>query len=350
MKLLKSVKIIYISLLILTFLVGSYFVYKYITLSKVQPSSITYQEKNTIDYKVYLKENDFFEENYLGEGKAYITTLIDYLDVAFNNKVSFNKETSGNYSYYIKGTILATKPNEKNVKYWEKEYILSEVKTVDFANQTNLNSSNSVKIDYQKYNDLLLEFRQNYKIAFDGSLLVELVFRNNIINDGQSFNEESISSLSIPLTQATIEVPVEIDESERTKTIQLEDDKEETLNRYQIAVTIYVGVLAFEVFMLSFRTRKIKDKNSYEEKLKRIMKEYDYIIVNLNTPINLRNMNVIDVSEFNELIDAHSEVRQPINLKQYKNKSEFILINDKVAWRYILQENGAHYEEEKNRI
>ncbi len=348
MKLLKSVKIVYISLLILTFLVGSYFVYKYITLSKEKPSYVTYQEKNTIDYKVYLKENEFFEENYLDEGKAYITTLIDYLDVTFNNNVSFNERLSGSYSYYIKGTILATKPNESNVKYWEKEYILSEMKTINFDEQSNLYNSESVRIDYQKYNDLLLEFRQNYKIGFDGSLLIELVFKNNVRKDGNLFNEESVSSLSIPLTQATIEVPVNLDESEKTKILKVEDNKEETLNRYKMAVIIYVGVMAVEVFLLSFRTRKIKDKNSYDEKLKKIMKEYDYIIVNLNTPINLKSLNVIDVSEFNELIDAHSEVRQPINYKQYKNKSEFILINDKVAWRYILQKNGAHNEKEKN--
>ena len=344
MKLLKSVKIVYISLLILTFLVGSYFVYKYIKLSKEKPSYVTYQEKNTIDNKVYLKENDFFEESYLDEGKAYITTLIDYLDVTFNNNVAFNEMLSGSYSYYIKGTILATKPNESNIKYWEKEYVLSEMKTINYTGQSNIYNSESVRIDYQKFNDMLLEFRQNYKIAFDGSLLIELVFKNNVIKEGNSFNEESVSSLSIPLTQATIEVPVDLDETEKTKVLKVDDDKEETLNRYKMAVIIYVGVMAFEVFMLSFRTRKIKDKNSYEEKLKRIMKEYDYIIVNLNTAINLKSLNVIDVSEFNELIDAHSEVRQPINYKQYKNKSVFILINDKVAWRYILQKNGAHYE------
>lgn len=350
MKLLKSVKIVYVTLFIITLLVGSYFVAKYVHISKIKPSYINYQEKNSVDYKVYLKENDFFEEPYLEEGKAYITTLIDYLDITFNNKVSFADKTSGSYTYYVKGTILATKPEESNVKYWEKEYILSDVKTVNYLDETNITNSNSVNIDYQKYNDLLLEFRQNYKIAFDGSLLIELVFENNIVKEGQTFSEKSISSLSIPLTQATIEVPVLLDETERTKTLELKNDNEETLVRYKTAVTIYIGVLAFEVFMLSFRTRKIKDKNSYEEKLKRIMKEYDYIMVNLNTPINLRDMNVIEVSEFSELIDAHSEVRQPINCKQYKSKTEFVLINDKVAWRYVLEENGAHYEKEKVRI
>ena len=56
MKLLKSVKIVYVTLFIITLLVGSYFVVKYVQISKIKPSYINYQEKNTIDYKVYLKE------------------------------------------------------------------------------------------------------------------------------------------------------------------------------------------------------------------------------------------------------------------------------------------------------
>lgn len=347
MEKLKKINIIFLVLFIITFIIGTYFVYKYIQVYNIKPSYMTYLEKNMIDYKVYLKENDFFEEPYLEKGNAYITTLIDYLDVSFNNHINFSENTSGSYTYYVKGTILATKQDESKSKYWDKEYILSEKKTVEYNDVTLLDLEHSVNVDYQLYNNLLLEFKNNYKIAFDGSLQVELYFINNIEKGDKTFEEKSVSMLSIPLTQATIEVPVEIDETEKTKTIELEDSTmvKEKLNNYFNIIAIIIGFLALEVFVLSFRTRKIQDKNSYEKRLRKIKKEYDTILVNLNNSVKLGDLNVIDVSDFGELIDAHSEVRQPINCKEFKNRTEFVLINDKYAWRYILKKEGARYEE-----
>ena len=347
MEKIKKLNIIILSLFIITFIIGIFFVYKYIQAYNIKPSYMTYLEKNTIDYKVYLKENDFFEKPYLEKGNAYITTLIDYLDVKFNDRISFSENTSGSYTYYVKGTILATRQDESKSKYWDKEYILSEEKTVEYNDVKLLELDHAVNVDYQLYNNLLLEFKNNYNIAFDGSLKVELYFINNIEKDGKTFEEKSVSMLSIPLTQATIEVPVEIDETEKTKTIELEDSTiiEEKINKYFNIIAIIVGFLALEVFILSFRTRKIQDKNSYEKRLKKIRKEYDSILVNLNNPIKLSDLNIIGVSDFGELIDAHSEVRQPINCQEFKNRTEFILINDKYAWRYILKKEGARYEE-----
>ena len=50
---------------------------------------IGYQENNSINYKVYLKENHYFETPYLEENGWYITNLIDYLDIDYRYIISF---------------------------------------------------------------------------------------------------------------------------------------------------------------------------------------------------------------------------------------------------------------------
>lgn len=45
--------------------------------------SIKYQENNDIDYKVHLKDNNFFDEEYLEKGKSYITSFIDYIHIDY---------------------------------------------------------------------------------------------------------------------------------------------------------------------------------------------------------------------------------------------------------------------------
>lgn len=301
---------------------------------------VNYKEDNDVDYKVYLKENNFFEESFLGKGDIYITNLIDYLDVDYKNSIIFDKKISGSYKYYIKAMISASKVNDENSNFWQKEYDLSDVKTVNY-NDTNVIAFNeNVKVDYQKYNDLLLKFKQQYNLSLDGTLKVTLYVENTINGEnGTSIDKKSYSILSIPLTKATIEVPIEITSDKKSDSLKSEivysNDKIYLI--YKI-VSIFMFALAILlVVFISILFIKQREKVSvYHKKINRILKEYDGIIVNLKKSISLAGLNVIDVSSFSELIDAHSEVRQPINYIASKNKAEFILINDKMAWRYVL--------------
>ena len=67
------------------------------------------------------------------------------------------------------------------------------------------------------------------------------------------------------------------------------------------------------------------------------MTTYDSIIVNVKDKPNIEDYNVIEVESFEELIDAHSELRMPINFYEEENKSIFILLNENTAWTYTLE-------------
>ena len=51
------------------------------------------------------------------------------------------------------------------------------------------------------------------------------------------------------------------------------------------------------------------------------------------------NIDVIEVDTIEDLIDAHSEVRQPINFYEDKEnkKGYFVLTNGNLAWKYVLR-------------
>ncbi len=71
--------------------------------------------------------------------------------------------------------------------------------------------------------------------------------------------------------------------------------------------------------------------------LKKILSTYDGIIVNVATLPKSRGYNIVKVKSFDELLDAHSEVRLPINYYRQKGKSTFILVNDTMLWMYVLR-------------
>lgn len=302
---------------------------------------LPFSEKNQIDYKVYLKENNFFDTKYLGMNQAYITSLIDYLDVNFNYNLVLDESRNGSYTYYIKGIMSADIQNSSS-SYWKKEYKITEPKTEEFKNKSVITINENAKISYDKYNDLLKSFKNEYGLSMDGSLKIFLYVTTNVNSElnGQKLVQNASSSISIPLTKATIEVPIAVN-ANSTKGILISDVIHLDSISYMISkivgsILILIAVILLIKLVLVF-VKKGEKKLSYIKKLKNILKTYDGIIVNSTNIPSTEGMKVIEVSEFGELLDAHSEVRLPINYYEDNKKAIFILMNESLAWKYTLE-------------
>lgn len=304
---------------------------------------INYEEINEVDYKVYLKENNFFDKPYLEKDGIYITSLIDYIDVDFNYNIKFDEKQTGKYKYYIKGIISATQLNN-NGNYWQKDYLLSEEHIINFNDVKEIVFEENVKVDYQYYNDILLEFKKQFNLSLDGNLKIILCVENLLTNElvEHDLKRVSISTLKIPLTKATIEVPIEIINNNDEGTL-----KTELIYSDEIIYIVYkvIGFICFingiaVTIILTLLFVKNKEKQSkFRKRIKSILKTYNSIIVNANNEPHLKNFDVIDVNDFSELLDAHSEVRLPILFIEKENLAMFVLINDKLAWRYIIMKD-----------
>ena len=337
----KKIKVILILVLSIIAFLASYLLFT-LSLDNRLQYKVNYKENNDIDYKVYLKANNFFEETYLGKDNIYITSLIDYLDVNFLQNIKFDQKITGSYVYYVKAIVSASSVNNADGNYWKKEYLISEKEKVDYKDTDEIVFNKDLKIDYQKYNDVLLEFKKEYNLALDGTLRIVLCIENNIdnvFNKDNQLSKSSISILQIPLTKATIEVPIEITTDKKTGVLTSEviykDDIIYLLYKIFAAVVFVLGVILL-LYVVLILVKKGEKESKYAKEIRKILKTYDSIIVNSIDSLNEDLFNIIDVDNFNELIDAHGEVRQPINYIRHKTYSEFILINDKMAWRYKI--------------
>ena len=319
---------------------------------------INYEEApNPIDYRVYLKKNDFFETDYLEEGVTYISSLIDYIDVNFNYKINFDESLAGRYKYQVKATILANKANDDG-KYWSKEYILEE-KNNKFKDSTYVSANQHIKLDYQQYNDLLSSFKKEYGLAIDGILHVEMIIDLDAYIDDDSkvvcdnrcdhLTKNNTLKMDIPLTQNSVDISINTNESSTSNGKIVYDKKVSDSISYMILS--YLGIasilvsLIILIFMIKYIIRKRRMISNYHKEINKILTTYDSIIVNSDTIKNLSKYNVIKVNTFEELLDAHSEVRMPINYMEVKdNYSIFVLISNDVAWIYRVV--GDEYEEE----
>lgn len=303
---------------------------------------VNYTENSSIDYKVFLNKNSYFDEPYLGKDKAYISSLIDYIDIDFAYDLKLNSKRSGKYLYYIKGVMSANANNSEN-NFWKKTYDLKKSEFIDYDDTNHISFSSNVKINYQEYNDLLLKFKEDFKLSMDGSFKVVLYVENYIDGvDDKSLSKQTITSLEIPLTKSTIEVPIKTDEISDSNIIAGDIVYNNSIFNYILrifSVIIFVAGLILISYNILKIVRGFEKISAYNKELRKILKTYDGIIVNVKQLNNLKGYNVIEVNNFSELLDAHGEIRQPINFYENNKQAVFTLINNKVVWKYVLKDN-----------
>lgn len=341
MNLKRKEKRIHIDKILLTFfsaiifsIIGS--IFTRIGIHNYEELKIKYNEKSNINYKVYLKKNNFFEEEYLEMNKTYIASLIDHIDIDFNYDLKLDDKVDGKYSYYIKGIVSADKANDSSNNYWQKEYILSEKKDIKYTNENKLKINSNISINYQEYNDILTAFKKEYGVAMDGKLKVMLVITNNITNEKIKRNilKEAELNLNIPLTSLTIEVPIETKAKKSNGYLINELVYDNNIKYTILEYTGYTLFVLAGIGIVYLMIAAIKCESVYQRKLKKILKTYDGILVEVDSLPDLTKFNVIYVKSFDELIDAHSEIRRPINFIQKSSHAKFLLINEGIAWVY----------------
>ena len=304
--------------------------------------TLKYQENESkIDYRVYLKKNDFFETEYLEkkDGKSYIASLINYIKVDYNYNIKFDHPVSGDYRYYVSATIESNKSNnEKN--YWSKDYKITDEKSMSIRDLSEFSIHENVDVDYNKYNSILNSFKKQLGLSTANGLLkiylnVKSNLKSNIDDNLVEVPIESKMMIQVPLSEMTIDALVEesVPSDVKEASVVLDEARVET---FKILGGIYIGAVIVCFILLIYITNVKKNINRYESELKKILNTYDGIIVNTKKLPDLTGYNVISVSSFNELLDAHSEVRMPINFFKGEYKSYFILLSEKSAWKYTM--------------
>lgn len=314
--------------------------------------NVFYKSKSDIDYKVYLYDNKYFDDDFLPSGRTYISSLIDYIDVDFKYKLNFDNLVSGDYTYYINGTILADKASGNgNDAYWSKSYTLKAPEVIKYDKENGFDINTNIKIDYQKYNKLLNSFKNTYGLSIDGKFKVDFVIESNSSTDEikSKMPVKTVASLIIPLTQKVIDLSIDLDNVDVTNSFSEKYKVNDNLHKTFciIAGVILVIDLILVILLLKSIRKVYLSQTEYDKQLRKILGTYDGIIVNVDKIPSVSDMKVIQVSSFEELIDAHSEVRRPINFVELEKgkKSKFVLSSENMVWEYTLA-----FEEEKDKI
>ena len=287
-----------------------------------------------VDYKVYNKDNRFYDDEYMDSYVSSITDRIDF-DIKYYFKTTDNLDI--NYTYNIDGEVLAEVYESGNASpVWSKELDVS-VKEISKVGDSNyLQIDKSISLPFNEYNDMMIEYKNNYNININS--YIKLIMDVNIesLSDKVSnITNHDTLAIKIPLLQPTYSI--DIDKTVVTdKDIYLKvvDNDNNLFLKMGIIGLIYTLCISI-IFFISYK----KSKSKYQlfiEKRDNILKKYEEIIIKVDQLPSVEKLEIIELNDFNDLIDLEQTINTPIMYKSIDSYKEcwFVIVDNKYFYRY----------------
>ena len=328
-------RLIFNVILFLSLVVTSYiFINKSLVIQEAK--NVSYEEHGNTDYKVFLKDNIYYEDKYLDKNMSYIANLIDYISVDYNYKFKADTLFDGEYSYKIRADLEILNAENKTL-FFTKKYDLIKEKTFTIENQNEYNIVENIKIDYDHYNSLANGFKSSYGVDTESNLIVYLDIYRNI--DQNSINNPNINGngtikLTIPLSEKAINIKMDSMEINNKNVItSLDDYYLEDIKYLIIGIISLIVSLYLFIKIVKRLSRLSISPTDYDKTLKKILNQYDRLIVTTSSMPNLEKNNIIKLKEFVELLDAKDNLHKPIffiEVTPHQKAYFFIQDDDKI--------------------
>lgn len=324
----------------------------YVNKNKVE--YINYHETSDIDYNVFLKENEFFENDYVVKDKEYIAGLIDYIDANFKYKLTLDEENVNyKYSYRIEADVEVVRRSSGKSIYSKNKVLLDDV--LQNTSDKKVVIDENVMINYHEYNNVIKKFTSTYSLDdIESTLTINMYV--NVVGSCEEFDKEaskeSVMSLSIPLTTKTIAIDLSNNLINSSNNVM---QCAKTNNSYSIIFAILGGLSSIAAVVLVVITIRYEVKtrtaeNIYERELKKILNNYGSYIQKMNNTFDFEIYDLFKIDTFTDMLEIRDTIRQPILMKENpEKKSAYFVIpsNTKVLYVYRLNVNDIAKEIQK---
>lgn len=322
----------------------------YYALNNTNKESISYTQNGNVDYKVCLKENNFYSQNCLDKNMSYVSSLIKNVGLTFNYDLNTSEQLNVKTEYEVTAKLVISNA-ENTSKYFEQKYILQD-KTSEGISQINneYKISKNIDIDYDYYNTIASTFKSQYGVETNSYIEVSFqVFHTNKEIEDIRVPSPSPVILNIPLSQKSININMTASGVNKQETQNIESSIF-TLNNI---ICLFIGIIALIICLISsLKIAKMltlikEKKNNYDKFMEKILREYDRLIVETSTLPKFNNYFVTKVNSFGELIDVRDNLRLPIMYYEVAKhqKCHLYIIDNKNL--YLLTVKAVDMEENK---
>lgn len=292
---------------------------------------IEYTENGNVDYKVNLKDNSFFEDDFVGAGQSYISGLIENISANFNYKLTADSSNVGfDYSYRVDAQLIVANKSTGDHIYDPTYNIVPETKNTVQGREFFTVGTN-VPIDYNHYNSLANSFINAYGLKDATSTLV-VTMTVNVLSTCSEFENSSNAnnyfvSLNIPLVEENFSIFTTSSNTEgQTNVFACSGG---TSQKILLSVTIVLAVIAvlqaIALTVFVFVTKN--DDINYTNKVRKILSSYRSFIQQMDGQFDVTGYQVVPIKTFKEMLNIRDTLQAPIlmfeNLDQ--TVTEFVI-------------------------
>lgn len=342
-----KMRILLYTILFVVFILSSIYLF-FNSFAYQQEKSTKYQENSNLDYKVYLKPNEFYETEYLGKNMIYVASLIKSISIDFNYQFAIADPVNMDFVYSIVGKLNIA--DDSGSVFFEKEYILLDSKENQVNDSLSYDISENIVIDYDYYNKLANDFKMAYGVEANSSLTVYLKISKQISDSKKeiNLNQDNNMSIVIPLSQKTVDINMNYTEINSSNYISSSSEFVVS-NALFIVLSIIGIVISFVMLSSLFKllATLIPKKNAFDKYVNKLLSEYDRLIVETQTAPVLDKYTVIKINKFQELLDVRDNLKLPIMyyvLVKHQKGYFFIRHNDEL---YLFIVKAVDLENQK---
>ena len=305
---------------------------------------VKYSEKSNLDYKVYLVENEFYDEPYLDKDMLYVANLIDKILIDFDYNFESDDKENIDFDYKIIAKLSIN--NQTGTKsYFEKSYVLLDSKTVNMVNSTGQTIKEQISLDYPYYNRLANSFKNQFGVESDSKLTVYmLINKKNGEDSNFTLDSSSMMNIVIPLSERSVDIKLDYKEIDETSNII----KKETMTiKDYLPLVLSAVFIIIAIIMMIKAMRNInllrKKKSAYDKYVNKILKEYDRLIAESSSLLSFEGKEIININKFTELLDIHDNLQLPIMYYEEKEHelSYFYISHDNVIYLLKIDSNNV---------
>lgn len=305
---------------------------------------ITYKVKDSIDYEVTLKENQFYTSEEANEKNRYVASLMDTLQVYFDYELSGSKFFSSEYGYSVDLELVSNNDGEVVWNYTE-EVLPREVKyEIDVMEVV---VRDSVIIDISNLYSKAIEFKE--LTGYDVKLKIDVKIDNslNVSRYDSKVNDEQLLSLSIPLTKKVVSISTSNNTS-TNRSVLTHYEVDEEFNVYLFIISGLLTLSLIPLTVMSYVSLfNLINLDDYYRKLSILRRKYASFIKEVDKKPEFKNKEVIDVLTCGELARlCMAKEKLHINLYEDKENIEsiFYVVDDKTVYVYLLELNYEHID------
>ena len=304
---------------------------------------IEYTENGEVDYKVNLKDNSFFDEDYVEKGHSYVSSLIKNVTADFTYGLNMDASSVGfDYSYKVDAQMIIANKDSGDYIYAPTYEIIPET-TEKVENGNSLRIEENVEIDYNKYNELATSFIDTYGLKSTTSTLV-VTMTVDVLSRCDEFEQNNANvyfvSLNIPLTEENFSI------YSTSSTPEAESKVLACSGAVNQNVFLVIGIIAtalafiITVLLVVFVYITRNEDVNYTNKVRKIVSAYRSFIQQIDGQFDTTGYQIVPIKTFNEMLGIRDTIQSPILMFENRDQTmtEFVIpTNTKILYTFEIK-------------